>query len=106
MAKRALCVGINDYPGTNSDLSGCVNDANDWAQEWRRGYQVTSLLDKQATRQAMVDGLTKLVTGAAAGDSSCSRSRGMDRGCPMTAATSPTVATRCCARTTSPTSST
>ena len=32
MAKKlALCIGINDYPGTDSDLSGCVNDANDWA---------------------------------------------------------------------------
>ncbi|MGE5839594.1 MAG: caspase family protein, partial [Deltaproteobacteria bacterium] len=31
MAKRALCIGINDYPGTGSDLAGCVNDANDWA---------------------------------------------------------------------------
>ena len=31
MAKYALCIGINDYPGTDSDLSGCVNDANDWA---------------------------------------------------------------------------
>ncbi len=31
MAKNALCIGINDYPGTGSDLAGCVNDANDWA---------------------------------------------------------------------------
>ena len=30
MAKRALCIGINDYPGTGSDLAGCVNDAHDW----------------------------------------------------------------------------
>ena len=30
MANRALCVGINDYPGTNMDLAGCVNDAKDW----------------------------------------------------------------------------
>jgi hypothetical protein len=70
MTKRALCVGINDYPGTGSDLSGCVNDAQDWAQELTsRGYQVRTLLDKQATRQDMVDALTKLVTGAVAGDS-------------------------------------
>ena len=27
MTKRALCIGINDYPGTGSDLTGCVNDA-------------------------------------------------------------------------------
>ncbi len=31
MSKKALCIGINDYPGTQNDLSGCVNDANDWA---------------------------------------------------------------------------
>jgi hypothetical protein len=69
MAKRALCVGINDYPGTNSDLSGCVNDANDWAEVLQsRGYQVETLLDNQAARQALVDGLTNLVSGARAGD--------------------------------------
>ena len=31
MAKKALCVGINNYPGTQNDLNGCVNDANAWA---------------------------------------------------------------------------
>ena len=30
MTKKALCIGINDYPGTDSDLQGCVNDATDW----------------------------------------------------------------------------
>ncbi len=39
MTKRALCVGINDYPGTNSDLSGCVNDAEDWAQSPSRNHE-------------------------------------------------------------------
>ncbi len=29
MSKKALCIGINDYPGTQNDLSGCVNNAND-----------------------------------------------------------------------------
>ena len=70
MAKRALCVGINDYPGTDSDLSGCVNDANDWAEVLNaRGYEVTRLLDGQATRQALVEALTNLVSTARAGDS-------------------------------------
>jgi len=27
MGKHALCIGIDDYPGTDSDLAGCVNDA-------------------------------------------------------------------------------
>ena len=31
MAKYALCIGINNYPGTASDLAGCVNDVDDWA---------------------------------------------------------------------------
>ena len=57
MTKRALCVGINDYPGTGSDLSGCVNDAKDWTEVLNaRGYEVTTLLDGQAKRQALVDG--------------------------------------------------
>lgn len=70
MAKRALCVGINDYPGTGSDLSGCVNDARDWTEVLKaRGYEVTTLLDGQAKRQALVDALTNLVSTAHAGDS-------------------------------------
>lgn len=70
MAKQALCVGINNYPGTKSDLNGCVNDAHDWAQELRsRGYRAKVLLDKQATRRAIVGALTKLVTSAVVGDS-------------------------------------
>jgi hypothetical protein len=70
MAKRALCVGINDYPGTNSDLKGCVNDANDWAAALKsRGYDVKMLIDKQAKLQGMVDALNDLVGGASDGDS-------------------------------------
>ena len=42
MTKRALCIGINDYPGTGSDLAGCVNDANDWGDALQgRGFEVT-----------------------------------------------------------------
>jgi hypothetical protein len=69
MAKRALCVGINDYPGTGQDLSGCVNDALDWVAELKtRGYGVCQLLDAQATRAEMVRQLNELVQGAADGD--------------------------------------
>ena len=40
--KTALCIGINNYPGTQNDLNGCVNDANDWTAELKaRGYTVT-----------------------------------------------------------------
>jgi hypothetical protein len=70
MAKRALCVGINDYPGTNMDLAGCVNDAKDWqALLEGRGYGVEHLLDEQATRAGVLDRLSALVGEAADGDS-------------------------------------
>jgi hypothetical protein len=69
MAKRALCVGINNYPGTQNDLSGCVNDAKDWqAALAGKGYAVTLLLDAQATRAGMVAALNGLVQGGADGD--------------------------------------
>lgn len=58
MAKHALCIGINDYPGTGSDLAGCVNDANDWAKALqKRGFTVSALLDKKATGQAIRDAI-------------------------------------------------
>lgn len=69
MSRKALCVGINNYPGTANDLSGCVNDAKDWAAALKtRGYDITMLLDDKATRANMVSELTKLVTGAAKDD--------------------------------------
>lgn len=69
MSKKALCIGINNYPGTQMDLQGCVNDANDWADALAgRGYRVSLLLDAKATKAAMVKAMTKLIAGGAAGD--------------------------------------
>jgi hypothetical protein len=69
MAKRALCVGINDYPGTGSDLNGCVNDAKDWkAALQARGYTVTTLFDASATRKGVLAALTKLIGSGKKGD--------------------------------------
>jgi len=54
MNKIALCIGINDYPGTGSDLAGCVNDANDWSKGLKaRGFDTKVLVDKQATGQGI-----------------------------------------------------
>ena len=70
MSKKALCIGINDYPGTQNDLSGCVNDASDWAAELAaRGYSVTKLIDAQATLSAMRATINALIKGAISGDS-------------------------------------
>nr|HQU89930.1 caspase family protein [Denitromonas sp.] len=70
MSKRALTIGINDYPGTDGDLSGCINDAQDWAAVLGgKGYAVTSLLDEAATLDAMVEKIGDLITSAVKGDS-------------------------------------
>jgi hypothetical protein len=72
ITKRAVCVGINDYPRTKNDLKGCINDANDWAEllrgEFGFGENVTLLTDADATRSNIVSALGELVTGARGGD--------------------------------------
>jgi hypothetical protein len=69
MAKLALCIGVNDYPGTGSDLAGCVNDAHDWRAALEgRGFSVSTLLDRQATGKAMRERMGSLVAQARAGD--------------------------------------
>jgi hypothetical protein len=67
--KHALCIGINDYPGTGSDLSGCVNDAEDWAEELtKRGFDVAVMLDAEATGDAMREAMRGRIRAAAPGD--------------------------------------
>jgi hypothetical protein len=69
MNKTALCIGINDYPGTANDLQGCVNDAKDWAAELkRRGFTIKMLLDSQATGKAILDTALVLIAAAKKGD--------------------------------------
>jgi hypothetical protein len=68
--RHALCIGINDYPGTGSDLAGCVNDARDWAEELtKREFGVELMLDAEATGAAMRSAMRRLLRDAAAGDS-------------------------------------
>ncbi len=70
MSHRALCVGINDYPGSNMDLAGCVNDARDWqAILETRGYRVDPLHDGEATRARIVEALTSIIGSATDGES-------------------------------------
>lgn len=68
-AKYALTIGINDYPGTESDLSGCVNDSNDWkAALTKRGFAVSQLLDKAATGRAIREAIRGVISPAKSGD--------------------------------------
>jgi metacaspase-1 len=67
--KRAVCVGINDYPGIFNDLKGCVNDANDWTALLQGfGFTTTTMLDSQATRSNVKSALQNLVNITNAGD--------------------------------------
>jgi metacaspase-1 len=67
--KKALCIGINNYPGTSNDLQGCVNDAYDWSALLNEyGFQTSLMLDSQATRQNIKAALDGLVASAAVGD--------------------------------------
>lgn len=60
--KRSLHFGINDYPGTKSDLHGCVNDARDWQDELnKRGFSSSIFLDAQCTKANMVKEFEKIV---------------------------------------------
>ncbi len=73
MAKKALCVGINDYPYVGNDLHGCINDAKGWAGLLTAHFDfpaadVKLLLDSQATKANVMAGLKALLTGAKAGD--------------------------------------
>ena len=66
--RRALCIGIDTYP-TPNELAGCVADAHAWAETLQGlGFAVERLLDKEATREAMVARLTDLVMGSQPGD--------------------------------------
>ncbi len=71
--KRALCIGINDYPIPDMDLQGCVNDAKAWAKLLVDNYDfakpdVSVMLNKKATKANIVKGIKALFTGARSGD--------------------------------------
>lgn len=73
MTKRALCIGINDYPVPDADLKGCVNDAKAWAKLLVDHFDfpktdVALLLDKKATKVNIVKGIKALLAGAKRGD--------------------------------------
>ncbi len=57
MSKKALLAGINDYPGTQNDLQGCVNDITNVCDVLVKYFGFASkdialLQDKRATTRA------------------------------------------------------
>jgi len=67
--KKAVCVGINNYPGIFNDLKGCVNDAKDWSALLQGlGFESNLLLDSQATKTNVKAALQGLINSTNAGD--------------------------------------
>ncbi len=67
--KYALVIGISDYDGTANDLQYCDDDARDWiAYLQTQGYQVTSLIDGQATEAAFSAAVADLAALSVAGN--------------------------------------
>ena len=66
--RMALCIGIDEYP--TAPLAGCVADARLWRETLMHlGFQKPELLlNGQATRQAILDALSRLITSSQAGD--------------------------------------
>jgi hypothetical protein len=65
--RRALCVGIDSY--ATSPLAGCVSDARAWVRALSElGFDVKTVLDREATRQRILDALSQLIGSARPGD--------------------------------------
>jgi metacaspase-1 len=74
MARRALCVGINEFKSLpmSSWLNGCVNDANDISKTLKKlGFtarSTTVLHDREATKRKVMAALSDMVQQAKSGD--------------------------------------
>jgi hypothetical protein len=71
--KKALLVGINEYPSQKDILAACLNDVNDFAEflvgKCKFEYDDVRLLtERRATRVEILKRLDWLVKGARAGD--------------------------------------
>jgi hypothetical protein len=71
--KKALLVGINDYPGSANDLAGCVNDTANLRNLLVKEFGFDSaairvITDGRATRAAIMGGLETLVAESSEGD--------------------------------------
>ncbi len=73
LAKRAVCVGINDYPVKDADLRGCVNDAEAWASLLADHYDfpktdIKMVLNEEAVKKNVMKYLGDLLADCSEGD--------------------------------------
>lgn len=68
--KKAICMGLNDYPGTHNDLRGCVNDARNWASLLNElyGFNVKTLFDSQIKYGTVTGLMGNYISDSRAGD--------------------------------------
>ena len=62
--KRALCFGINDYPGSSNDLRGCLNDVGDWTSLLKECYkfdEVRNLSNSECTREKIKVAISEII---------------------------------------------
>jgi hypothetical protein len=65
--RRAVCVGINDYP--TAPLDGCVADAKLWTEVFKSlGFDTSTIAENQATRAGILDALEDLIGSSGPGD--------------------------------------
>lgn len=73
MANRAFLIGINRYQIAGGDLRGCVNDVKDLSAALVEfhGFKkrdIVLLVDRAATKKAILAGIRKLVRDSKKGD--------------------------------------
>jgi len=73
MSRKALLVGINDYPGTQNDLQGCVNDTTNVYDVLVKHFgfappDIVLLSNSRARKATILEGLKSLLAGAKDGD--------------------------------------
>jgi len=67
--KKAICFGINNYPGESNDLMNCVNDAKDWSRFLQvLGYEVETFTDNECTLWLFKTKIKELIATSTAGD--------------------------------------
>jgi metacaspase-1 len=69
--KRAICIGINDYPGYINDLKGCVADAKAWGALLVDRYEFEPpimILDSMATIERVTNEVNNLIKKSEPGD--------------------------------------